>query len=98
MFNIYQGPSESLREYLACFNESMIKFQNILKTEHFNEPLTQKSELTLAEVVVREKCYIKDDERNVEKMARDTKEVHLAHERKISVQKGWGKQQRFSCI
>lgn len=86
LFNILQGLSESMRDYLSCFNKSTIKvvppyqemfmgeFQNQLKMGHFNESLAQRSTLTLAEVVSMVECYIKDEERNAEKKARGIKE------------------------
>ena len=52
MFNIRQGPSETLRDYLTRFYESTIRvvppnqlmfvgvFQNGLKVGHFNETLS----------------------------------------------------------
>lgn len=50
------------------------KFHNGLKTGHFNESLTQKPILSLVEVVTRDKFYIKNEESNVDKKARDVKE------------------------
>lgn len=79
LFNIRQGPSESSRDYLALFNEATIKVfppnqemfvcapKNGLKMGHFNESVSQKLTLTLAEVVTREEFYIKDEESNAEK-------------------------------
>ena len=73
LFNVCQGQSESLRNYLARFNDSTIKvsnpnqelfvgaFQNGLKAGQFNESLAQKSA----------ECYIKGEESNTEKRARD---------------------------
>lgn len=46
-------------------------FLNELKAGHFNESIAQKPILTLVEVVAREKCYIKGEEKNVEKKAHD---------------------------
>lgn len=41
---------------------------------HFIESFTQRSTTKLVEVVMREKCYIKGEESNAKKKARDTKE------------------------
>lgn len=79
IFNIWQGPSKILRDYLAWFNEATIRvvplnqefflgeFQNKLKTGHFNEFLVHKLALSLAEVVTKVKCYINNEESNTEK-------------------------------
>lgn len=85
IFNILQGTFESLKEYLALFNEVAIKvihpnqkmfvgaFQNGLKSIHFNEYLVQRLLASLDEVMTHPECYINDDDINVEKKARDVK-------------------------
>jgi hypothetical protein len=86
MFNIRQGGSETLREYLARFSEATIKFSNPnqemfvaafhngLKTGHFNESLAQKPAETMQEVMKRAECNIKGEENNAEKRSRDSRE------------------------
>lgn len=86
MFNICQGPLESLRDNLTRFNKAIIKviplnkdmffraFQNGLKKGHFNESLAQNPTLMLAKVVPKTNCYIKGKERNAKKKTRDSKE------------------------
>lgn len=86
VFNILQGPLESLRDYLVCFNETTIKlvplnqeifvraFHNKHMLRHLNESLAQKLSLSLAEVVARAECYIICKERNAENKARGGKE------------------------
>lgn len=86
LLNNRQGPSESLRDYLAYFNYPTIKvvplnqemyvgaFQNGFKVGHLNESLSQKPELTLIEVVAKAECYIKGEESNVKKKSHDANE------------------------
>ncbi|XP_024632850.1 uncharacterized protein [Medicago truncatula] len=86
LFNIRQGPNESLREYLARFNDSTIKvsnpnqevfvgaFQNGLRAGQFNESLAQKPADSMEEIIARAECYVKGEESNAEKKARDAKE------------------------
>ncbi|XP_039687900.1 uncharacterized protein [Medicago truncatula] len=86
LFNVRQGPNESLKEYLARFNESTIKvsnpnqevfvgaFQNGLRAGQFNESLAQKPADSIEEVIARAECYVKGEESNVERKARDAKE------------------------
>lgn len=76
VFNIRQGPLESLRNYLARFYKAIIKivtpnqemqvgaFQNGLKEGHFNESLNHNLALSLEEVVTKVECYIKGKEIN----------------------------------
>lgn len=71
LFNICQGPSESLRDYLVRFNENTIRvippnqemftgvFHSGLNEGYFNESPAKKSSLLLAEVLTRAECYIK---------------------------------------
>lgn len=52
LFNICKGPSDSMKEYLVCFNEETIKvihpnqgmfvevLQNGVRVGHFNESLS----------------------------------------------------------
>ncbi|MCI50970.1 hypothetical protein A2U01_0072214 [Trifolium medium] len=68
LFNIRQAHLEPLQEYLARFSKAMIEvsnpnqemfvvaFHNGLKTGHFNlnESLTQKSVLSMEEVMKKE--------------------------------------------
>lgn len=49
-------------------------FQNGLKAWQFNDSVTQKSTLTLVEVVTRVKCYIKDKESNAKNKSHDVKD------------------------
>ena len=49
-------------------------FNNGLRVGHFNESLAQKSTLNMGEVMNWEECYIKGEERNMEKRSRDAKE------------------------
>jgi len=86
LFNVRQGQSESLRNYLAWFNECTIKvsnpnqelfvgaFQNGLRADQFNESLAQKPAYSMEEIISRAECYIKGEESNAEKRARDAKE------------------------
>lgn len=65
LFNVRKGPSKSLKEYMARFNEETIKvshpnqemfveaFLNGLKASHFNESLEQKSATSMDEVMNR---------------------------------------------
>ncbi|XP_024636363.2 uncharacterized protein [Medicago truncatula] len=85
LFNVRQGQNESLREYLARFNDSKIKvsnpnqevfvgaFQNGLRAGQFNESLAQKPADSMEEIIARAKCYVKGEESNAEKRARDAK-------------------------
>lgn len=71
LFNVRKAQSESLREYMACFNEEIIKvfhlnqeifvraFQNKLWDGHLNESLAQKSASNMEEAMNRADCYIK---------------------------------------
>lgn len=86
LFNICQGPLESLRGYLTCFNEATTKvvplnqemfmgaLQNRLKVGPFSESLAQNPTITLTEVVARTECYIKGDEIKAKKKDHNTKE------------------------
>lgn len=79
LLNIHQSPSKSLREYHAQFNEETIMvihpnqemfveaFQNRLRATYLNESLSYRLVVSMAEVVTRLECYIKGEERNVEK-------------------------------
>lgn len=81
LFNIRQGPSKSLRDSLAHFNEATIKvvspnqeiffrvFKNGFKERHFKESLAQKLALPLKEVVSIKEYYIKGKERNTKNKA-----------------------------
>lgn len=66
------------------------EFQNDLKEGHFNECLAQMSASLLAEVVTREKYYIKGEQSNTEKKANDVKKhvanvkAHNIRQRKIT--------------
>lgn len=87
MFNIHQGPSKYLKEYLARVNEAAIKviypnldmfvgvFHNGLRAEYFNESLTYIHVTFMVEVVMHIECYIKVEERKTEKMARGAKDL-----------------------
>jgi len=71
LFNVRQGQSESLRNYLARFNDSTIKvsnpnqelfvgaFQNGLRAGQFNESLAQKPADSMEEIISWAECYIK---------------------------------------
>jgi len=86
LFNVRQGQNESLRNYLARFNDSTIKvsnpnqelfvgaFQNGLRAGQFNESLAQKPTDSMEEIISRAECCIKGEENNAEKRARDVKE------------------------
>ncbi|XP_050895535.1 uncharacterized protein LOC127102173 [Lathyrus oleraceus] len=86
LFNVRQGHSESLREYLARFNEETIKvshlnqemfvwaFQHGLKVWQFNESSVQKSTSSMNDVITIEEFYIEWEESNMEKRYRDAKE------------------------
>lgn len=86
MFKIRQGPSESLKDHLALFSEATIRvippnqeifvgeLQNGLKARHFNESISHKPALSLAEVVAIDECYIKGEESNSKKKACGVKE------------------------
>jgi len=72
--------------YLACFNDVTIKvvnlnqevfidaFQNGLRGGRFNESLAQKPTDLMEEIMSKVECYIKGEENNVEKNAKDAKE------------------------
>jgi len=65
LFNILQGENESLRDYLARYNEATIKvvnpnqelfvgaFQNGLRAGQFNESLAQKPAELMEEIMAR---------------------------------------------
>jgi hypothetical protein len=86
LFNVWQGHNESLRDYLVRFNDTTIKvinpnqevfvgaFQNGLREGQFNESLAQKPADSMEEIIARADCYIKGEESNAEKKARDVKE------------------------
>lgn len=86
LFNIRQGPLDSLRDSLAYFNEAAIKVvppnqeifieavQNGPKVGHFNKSLSKKPKCLFAKVVTRAECCIKGEESNIEKKVRDVKE------------------------
>jgi hypothetical protein len=86
LFATRQNHAETLREYLARFSEATIKvsnpnqemlvsaFHNGLKADHFNESLAQKPTTSMKEIIKREECYIKGEERNTEKRSKDARE------------------------
>jgi len=86
LFNISQKENETLRDYLARFNDATIKvsnpnqelfvgaFQNGLRAGQFNESLAQKPADPMEEIMARAECCSKGAESNVEKKARDVKE------------------------
>ena len=86
LFNVRQRLSESLQNYLARFNDSTIKasnpnqelfvgaFKNNLKVDQFNKSLARKPADSMKEIMARTECYIKGEESNTEKWARDVKE------------------------
>jgi len=81
LFNVRKGQNESLRAYLAGFNDSTIKvsnpnqelfvgaFHNGLRAGQFNESLAQKLADSMEEIMARTECYIKGEESNAEKRA-----------------------------
>src|ERR1044072_5155309 len=81
-----QRPSESLRDFMAMFNEETIKvshlnqeifvaaFQHGLEAGQFNESLAQKPSKSMDETISRAECYVKGEESNMEKRARDSKD------------------------
>jgi hypothetical protein len=86
LFNVRQGHNESLKDYLARFNDITIKvinpnqevfvgaFQNGLRAGQFNKSLAQKPADSMEEIIARADCYINGEESNAEKKARDAKE------------------------
>lgn len=59
-------------------------FQNGLKFGHFNESLAQKSSTNMDEVMNIAECYIKDEERYMQKRYRDVEQkVQPRHSRPI---------------
>jgi len=86
LFSVRQGQSESLQNYLSRFNDSTIKvpnpnqelfvgaFQNGLRAGQFNESLAQKPTDSMEEIMARAVCFIKGEESNAEKRAREVKE------------------------
>ena len=88
LFNVRQEQNESLRNYLAWYNDATIKvinpnqelfvgaFQNRLRAGPFNESLAQKPADSMKEITSRSECYIKGEESNVEKKGKDAKERH----------------------
>jgi len=86
LFNVRQEHNESLRNYLSHYNDTTINvvhpnqelfvgaFQNGLRAGPFNESLAQKPADSMEEIMSRAKCYIKGEESNADKKARDTKE------------------------
>jgi hypothetical protein len=86
LFNVCLGHNESLRDYLTRFNDTTIKvinrnqevfvgaFQNGLRAGQFNESLAQKTADSMEEIIARADCYIKGEESNVERKARDAKD------------------------
>jgi hypothetical protein len=86
LFNVRQEQTESLRDYLARFNDITIKvinpnqevfvgaFQNGLRAGLFNESLVHKPADSMDEVIAIAECYIKGKESKAEKKARDAKE------------------------
>src|ERR1051325_7567974 len=86
LFNVRQRPSESLRDFMARFNEETIKvshpnqeifmaaFQHGLKAGQFNKSLAQKPTKSMDEIITRAECYVKGEESNMDKRARDSKE------------------------
>lgn len=85
LFNVRQGPSKSLQEYMARFNKETIKvshpnqeifvgaFQNDMKVDDFNESLAQKLSTSMEEVMSIAECYVKEEESNKEKISQDAK-------------------------
>jgi len=79
LFNVRQGQIESLRDYLARFNNATIKvinpnqevfvgpFQNDLRDGQFIESLAHKPVDSMDEIIARAECYIKGEESNMEK-------------------------------
>jgi len=71
LFNVRPGHSESLRNYLARFNDSTIKvanpnqelfvgaFHNGLRAGQFNESLAQKPADSMEKIISWVECYIK---------------------------------------
>lgn len=58
-------------------------FQDGLREGHFNKSLANRPATSLAEVVKRVECYIKDEESNVEKkvyMYKNALQIHRGHE------------------
>lgn len=49
-------------------------FQNGLRVGQFHESLSQKPPDSMEEIISRAECYIKGEESNTEKRARDIKE------------------------
>lgn len=88
LFNVRQEQNESLRSYLARYNDTTIKvvnpnqellagaFQNGLMVGPFNESLAQKPADSMEEIISRVECYNKGEESNAEKNTRDAKERH----------------------
>src|ERR1044072_9649932 len=71
---------------MARFNEETIKvshpnqeifvaaFQHGLRADQFNESLAQKPAKSMDEIITRAECYVKGEESNMEKCARDSKD------------------------
>lgn len=59
----------------------MGEFQYGFKVGQFNKSLTQKSASSMDEVITIAECYIKGEERNIEKRSRDAKEKMQAKEK-----------------
>ena len=53
---------------------SVSAFQNGLRADQFNESLAHKPTDSMEEIIARAECYIKGEESNAEKRARDVKE------------------------
>lgn len=51
-------------------------FQNGLRARHFNKSLAKRSAFSLDKEVTHAKCYIKGEEKNAEKKARDAKKLN----------------------
>jgi len=76
LFNVLHKQNESLRDYLARFNDTTIKvirsnqevfvgvFQNGLRAGQFNESLAQKPADSMDEIIAIVECYIKGEESN----------------------------------
>lgn len=86
LFNVREGQSKSLREYLVRFNKAAINvinlkydiliwaFQKLVKDKHFNEFLAKKTANSNVVEHGRVKCYVKCKDKNVERMAKYEKE------------------------
>jgi len=76
LFNVCQEHNESLRSYLACYNDATVKivhpnqelfvgaFQSGLRAGPFIESLAQKPADFMDEIMSSVECYIKGEESN----------------------------------